>query len=446
MEIARLNILSGRKRKTYNHTVSLIINNMQNDRVAFVLCRYPLGISSMIINSINLFVQKTISVDIYISQRSFDECPIAFFDSRIRYFFFNDKGFGVFFKGYRFFMRRCSNIAYPLLKRCSTRTGVMYTYPEVYRFASWLKSLTNFDHYDYVIPVDCFSLLSLYDMPHKDKLVYYNMELLDWNPANAVFGNKLMLKMLEYNLTKSLKYAVLPSSARAKSFCSMNNFPQEKTQILPVAAMGDPPRKKSRYFRDKFSIPDDHVVILYSGNFVSWFQCLEIIDAIQTCRTSYALVMHTWSHSSTQNRYFREMTRRAAGMPVFFSTDYIPGENLTDALSSGDIGLAFYESMDDNCMEILFSSNKIGEYLKAGLPVITSNYKQLHDFVHDNKIGLAVPVKDISKAVEEISRQLEQYQSNAVACYNAYYRFESYFENFYRSLYPNASGDQTVAQ
>lgn len=414
--------------------------------IAFILCRYPLGISSMIVNSINLFAQKRISIDIYIGQKSFDECPITYFDSKIRYFFFDDKELSVFFKGYRFFMRHCSNIAYPLLKLCSTRTGVMYTYPEVYRFASWLKSLTNFDHYDYVFPVDCFSLLSLYDMPHKDKLVYYNMELLDWNPANAVFGNKLMLKMLEYNLIKPLHRVVLPSPARAELFCRINDFLPEKTQILPVAAMGDPPRNKSRYFRDKFSIPDDQVVILYSGNFVSWFQCLEIIDAIRTCRTSYALVMHTWSQTSTQTRYFREMIRHAAGMPVFFSTEYIPGENLTDALSSGDIGLAFYESMDDNCSEIIFSSNKIGEYLKAGLPIITSDFKSLHKFVHNHKIGLAVTLRDISKAVEEISGQLEQYQSNALACYNAYYRFESYFENFYQFLYPTTSGNQIGAE
>lgn len=272
-------------------------------------------------------------------------------------------------------------------------------------------------------------------MQNRSKLVYYNMELLDWNPSNPVYGNKLILKKFEHQMLQFLRCAVLPSATRAQSFCRINNFPQEKIQILPVASMGNPVSKKSKYFRQKFSIPDDHVVILYSGNFVSWFQCVEIIDAMRLSQVAYALVMHTWNKASTETSYFKDMLKHADGLPVFFSSEYINSENLTEALSSADIGLAFYESMDDNCTEILFSSNKIGEYLKAGLAIITSNFKSLHDFVHNNKIGLAVPVQDISKAVEEISGQLDQYQSNALACYDAHYRFESYFENFYQLLY-----------
>lgn len=406
-----------------------------NKKVAFVLCRYPLGISAMIVNSIKLFNAKGIAVDIYLDKQSLEACPVTFPASNIRTFIFDDKGFGIFFKSYRFLMRNFSNSLYPVLKLFSLRLSLMFAYPEVYRFASWIKNITKFDHYDYVFPVDCFSLLSLYDISNKDKLVYFNMELLDWHSENAVYGNKLILKNLEYHLIQSLQNVVLPSPARAELFCKINNFSSKKIQILPVAAMGNPIAKKSRYFRDLFSIPDNHIIVLYAGNFTSWFQCIEIIDALRSCKIPYSLVMHTWSKDSTNTKYFQEMVKLAAGLPVFFSSDYINVESLTDALSSADIGLAFYESIDDNCTEILFSSNKIGEYLKAGLPVITSNHTNLHNFVYHNKIGSAVPVQDIARAVEEISCHLHEYKSNAIECYNFNYRFESYFENFYRLLY-----------
>ena len=410
------------------------------------MCRYPLGISSMIVNSIKLFAQKGISVDVYIGKRFLEQCPVTFSDSRTRIFIFDDKDFGIFFKTYRYIMRNFSNYLYPLLKLCSFRTGLMFAYPEVYRFTLWLKHLTDFYHYDYVFPVDCFSLLSLYDISNKDKLVYYNMELLDWLPSNPVYGNKLILKELEYRLIQLLKCAVLPSPARSKLFCKINNYLPEKTQILPVASMGNPVAKKSNFFRDKFSIPDNHIIILYSGNFVPWFQCLEIIDALRSCNIPHSLVMHTWNKSSTETSYFKDMVKHASGLPVFFSSSYISTDNLTEVLSSADIGLAFYEPMDDNCSEIIFSSNKIGEYLKAGLPIITSDFKSLRDFVNEHKIGLAVPLQNISKAVEEISLQLNQYHSNALSCYHNHYRFERHFENFYQSLYPAPSGDQTGAQ
>ena len=406
-----------------------------NNRTAFVMCRYPLGISSMIVNSIKMFAQKGISVDVFIGKKSFDECPISFTDSRICIYIFEDKDFGFLLRAYRFIMRNMSNLLYPFIKQCSFKSSLMITFPEVYRFSRWLMRIIEFDSYDYVVPVDCYSLLTLYDKPDKKKLVYYNMELLDWRPTNAVYGNKLILKELEYRLIQSLQCIILPSPARAESFCKLNKFPPEKIQILPVAAMGAPILKRSRYFREKFSIPDDHIIVLYSGNFVSWFQCIEMIDAMKTCRERYAFVMHTWNQNSTESGYFKEMIKHASGLPIFFSSEYIDYENLTEALSSADIGLAFYESMDDNCIEILHSSNKIGEYLKAGLAVITSDFKPLHDFVHGHKIGLAVPVQDIATAVEEIADQLDQYKSNAVTCYHLHYRFERYFENLYQFLY-----------
>ncbi|PKN20613.1 MAG: hypothetical protein CVU71_02180 [Deltaproteobacteria bacterium HGW-Deltaproteobacteria-6] len=408
--------------------------------VAFILCRYPLGISSMIVNSIRMFAEKGISVDVYIGKNSFDECPIIFSDSGTRTFIFEDKGFGFFFRMYRFIMRNTSNLIYPLLKRCSFRTGLMVAFPEVYRFSRWLKSVTNFDQYDYVCPVDCYSLICLHDVTDKDKLIYYSMELHDWSPTSIVYGNKLILKELEYRSIQALKCAVLPSPARAESFCKINNFALEKTEILPVAAMGDPISKKSRYFRDKFLIPDHHIIVVYSGNFTSWFQCAEIIDAMQACsHLDCSLVMHTWNKMSTETGYFQDMMKRAFGLPVFFSKEYIRYDNLTEVLSSGDIGLAFYESLDENLTEILFSSNKIGEYLKAGLPVITSDFKPLQEFVANNKIGLAVSVRDMPEAIEEISSRLDEYKSNALVCYQTHYRFEPYFEKFYQYLFMRES-------
>lgn len=358
-----------------------------------------------------------------------------FSDSRIRMLIFDDTNFSFFFRGYRFVMKHHSNFIYPLLKRLNLLTNLMVAFPEVYRFSSWLKDLSDFKHYDYVIPVDCYSLLSLFDMSDKNKLVYYNMELLDWNPTNPVYKNKMILKYLEYRLIQYLQCVVLPSPIRAQSFCKMNDFPLEKTRILPVAAMGDQISTKSKYFREKFLVPDNQILILYSGNFMPWFQCIEIIDAMRLCHVPYSLIMHTWDQSSTETRYFREMVKHASNLSVFFSSEYISSDNLTEALSSADIGLAFYESMDDNCTEILFSSNKIGEYLKAGLPIITSDHEHLHDFVHNNQIGFAVPFKDICRAVEEISSNLERYKQNVRACYNSKYRFEFYFEDFYQFLY-----------
>jgi glycosyltransferase involved in cell wall biosynthesis len=241
-------------------------------------------------------------------------------------------------------------------------------------------------------------------------------------------------------MIQPLRHVVLPSSARAESFCQINDFDLTKTNVLPVAAMGPAVAGKSRYFRDKFSIPDDHLVVVYSGNFQPWFQCLEMITAMRTCRTPHTLVMHTWNQGATSGKYFKEMVSHASGMPVHFSSDYIDYDDLPGALSSADVGLAFYESIDDNFTEIVFSSNKIGEYLKAGLPIICSDYPSLARFVRENGIGFAVPVQNLAQAVERIAGRIGDYRGHALTCYEDKFRFETSFNAFYRTIFSKGTG------
>jgi len=406
--------------------------------IAFILCRYPLGISSMIVNSIRLFAQQGFSVDIYINKKTYEESPLDFANPLVRIFVFDDSIMSIFFKGYRFLMKCTANCLYPITQKLSVHNGLMTVFPEIYVFAGWLKKQSCLDGYDYIFPVECGSLLSLYHRKRWDNVVYYNMELLDWSSDNPLYRNKLTLKNLEHRLIQHLQHVVLPSLSRAESFCRINGFDVKKTHVLPVTAMGNPIVQKSRYFRTKFNIPDDRLIVIYSGNFQPWFQCREMITAMKSCRRPYNLIMHTWNSSAKNTLYFREMVKQAKGMPVIFSDEYIPYDQLAVALSSADIGLAFYESIDDNFTEIMFSSNKIGEYFKAGLPVVCSNYPSLKNFILENKVGVAVTVQETAGAVEEIADHIRVYRGNTLQCYQDKFRFETYFEHFFHALLTDA--------
>jgi hypothetical protein len=103
-------------------------------------------------------------------------------------------------------------------------------------------------------------------------------------------------------------------------------------------------------------------------------------------------------------------------------------------MSSADMGLAFYEAVDRNYTEILFSSNKIGEYLKAGLGIICSDFPSVKQFVESHDIGMAVPVYELPRAIREISERIDSVRDNALQCYKNELRFENYFNRFYDQL------------
>jgi glycosyltransferase involved in cell wall biosynthesis len=273
----------------------------------------------------------------------------------------------------------------------------------------------------------------------KSDVIYYNMELLDWSKENLVYRNKLFLKNLEFEAIKSISHAMITSPDRARLFCEINHFPKEKVSSLPVVPLRQETGVRTRYFRDKFSIPDDYLLVIYSGNFVSWAMCLEIIGSMDSWPENAVLVMHTWNKSALSGDYFKKMEKTAENRRVFFSSDFLCHTDLAPALSSADVGLLFYEALDANFTEILFSSNKMAEYLAAGIPVICSSFPSLRSFVDDFGIGKSVEINEIGDALSQICPEMEKYRQNVDLCRHEHFEFEPYFYTAFSEYMNNVS-------
>jgi glycosyltransferase involved in cell wall biosynthesis len=407
------------------------------NKVAFVLYTYPFGVSSMIVNSIKMFAGKGVAVDVYMDDDNYSACPIDMRNPCVRFFLYRRRWPILFFSkvatvlrlalsNFRFFYR---------LPMCLLKPF----YFGDYLFSRWLTRCLN-DKYDYVFPVECTSLIAA--ARSKAKLVYYNMELLDWTEENPIYGkDKKLLKTLEYEALKkkTVEAVVIQSEDRARRFVEINRF-GKRCYILPVAAMGGPVSAKGTYLQDKFSISADKKIVLYSGNIMPWAKCLEIVDNVRHWPVGFCLVIHTWRKGAFLSGYGLEVAKRAKGLPVFFSEEYMDYEDLALNLSSADIGLMFYEAIDENFTEILFSSNKLAEYLKAGIPIVTSDFATLKEFVQENGIGFTIScMEELPAALSKIISAYEIYHKNASACYQTKLRFEKFFETFYRELYPTGT-------
>ena len=389
----------------------------------------------MIINSIQLFAHKGYLVDVYVNKEHYNQSPITFAESGISVIIYDDSSFRFFFKSYRFLSKRVGDYFLCIAKRLSHKACLLLFFPGVYRFMKWLNRQIVRSNYAYVFPVECMSLICMSFIGNKKKITYFNLELLDWEKGDLLYGNnKLVLKHLEYCMIKSLSRIVTPSPRRSEIFSQINHFERDNVFSLPIVPLGDAVIRKSHFFREMFKVPEKHRVVLYCGQFVPYFQCIEIIQSVLSWPDDTVLIMHTWNRTALKSQYFKAMKKAASGLSVFFSTHYIAYDNLADAMSSADIGLAFYEAVDRNYTEILFSSNKIGEYLKAGLGIICSDFPSLKQFVEEHDIGMAVPLHELPKAIRALSGRVDSVKDNVLQCYNKELRFENYFNRFHDKL------------
>jgi glycosyltransferase involved in cell wall biosynthesis len=299
---------------------------------------------------------------------------------------------------------------------------------DLYLFAGWLRRRCVRRNYDILIPIECFSLIAVDASGQMERdVIYYNMELLDWSAENPLYVDKPVLKALESRALLGVRHVMITSPERGKIFAGINSFPPARISALPVAPLRRPPRARSRYFRERFAIPDDRLILVYSGNFAPWAKCVEIIDGMGNWPANAVLVMHTWNGAAMSSAYFAQMREAAASKAVHFSSEFLLYDDLAPALSSAEIGLMFYEAIDANLTEILFSSNKMAEYMAAGLPIICSPFPSLADFVHGERIGFTAGLDGIGPAASRIAADLETYRASVAECRRRHFEFERYF-------------------
>lgn len=408
------------------------LSTVEGKNIAFVLYNYTLGVSTMLINSIALLSTKN-NVDVFINDADRRDQPC---DQWLDNHFITYPNFSriLVIRIARHLIRKLT----ALLNLKSSRFTWAMSNLDLYMFSIWLKYKNIRRRYEIIMPVECYALIAVHKARNEGQdIVYFNMELLDWSEDNPLHSDKAILKQKEIDALESVAHVMITSPERGKLFSSMNRFPAERISSLPVLSLRESDLTRSDFFRKKFNIPDGKLVVIYSGNFQPWAQCVEIISSMSTWPENAVLVMHTWNKASLGTDYFREMTSSAVGRPVIFSTEYILYKDLSKALSSADIGLLFYEGIDANFTEILFSSNKMSEYMSANLPVICTPFPTLQEFVLKEQIGIACDFSEVGSAISQIAADLENYRIRVAHCRKTHFEFEPYFYRAFSSYAKN---------
>jgi glycosyltransferase involved in cell wall biosynthesis len=437
-------------------------------KIAIVMVRYLLGISTSIIHIAKVLAREGIGVDILIDEGLFLAAPIEFAERLINVIVLPsaklEKTRGArstavadakrllrrtkILNLLRRLKRSSWQAKYWVLRHVRPNYGPgefakMY-YPYLWAYADVLKSKVAEERYFAVVGVEPLGLLLSYlaldsmggEAPH---LVYLNLELLQHENSMTVKDH--LLKDAEITCSRRADFTIIPDAKRGRVFAKENGIDEARLRYLTVSACGDAVRTKGNYLRELFDIPPEMRIALYTGNIVETMMCREVVESVDRWPGDCVLVLHTWRRDIESSPYYRELVKIADAARVYFSTEPVAYERLPELLSSADIGLMFYKPINANFSEVGSSSNKIAQYVQVGLPVIANNLPSIGRIFDKYGNGICVDDPgDMGNAIREVFEHYEEMREGAFRCFKEHYNFTRAFEPLLREFKEMAGG------
>lgn len=237
-------------------------------------------------------------------------------------------------------------------------------------------------------------------------------DIHELHPAREEFGwLQRPLAWIERYLVHRVDAAMAPTDMRSDWLRDFYGIQR------PVVIPNRPPYVKiqrGKRLRDELSIPDGNTIFLYQGVVNEGRGLHNAVRAINAVDNSTLVILGS-------GRLVDSLTRLADEIDVRSKVRFhpaVPLEELPEFTASADIGLQLLRNTSIN--HYTTDSNKLYEYIMAGLPVIASDFPEIRKIVESCDVGKLVDPEDvgaISSAMNAMSSDksfLEKMRANAM--------------------------------
>jgi len=251
----------------------------------------------------------------------------------------------------------------------------------------------------------------------KDPYIYSVQELFLSADIKGVVGR--VIKSMERKANKGALFTVEFDETRAALLAKDNSLVPESMLVVPNTPIGSANGERSLYLREKFNIPDDKKIALYTGGIADYNLTYEHIERIETWPDNVVLVMHCWGGKEE----IRQLKEFAQGFKrgIYFSTDMLPFDEIDVLYSSADIGFALYGRQDLNHKYTGMSSGKMFNFMMACVPIITNNTHSCKKAVEETGCGVCInDIKEAGNAIQKILGRENEYRRNCQKAFSGF--------------------------
>jgi hypothetical protein len=261
---------------------------------------------------------------------------------------------------------------------------------------------------------------------------YFCLEIIGFDQKKSLKSK--LIKYIEIFLNKGASFTVVQDENRKKLIKKIHKLNQNLIFCIPNSYIGTF-RNSSKYLRDKFNIPNEKIIVLYSGAIEFWAIDDNFIKAVGQWDKRYVLVLHGFSRDNYLEKIkplIKEINMTET--KIYISSNILNVDEYMKLIASADIGLVWYKrDLPINVSTIGLSSGKFSAFLRCGVPIIVPSYLQdLYKFVNNYKIGTVVKSEyEIESRIVNVIKNYDMYRDNAFKFYSEYLDFEEKFKKVF---------------
>lgn len=275
-----------------------------------------------------------------------------------------------------------------------------------------------------IIPTVYFSMELIYSRYLSKLLEQFNLRDLKYSLIKILSWLRLQSKGNEF-----IKFSIIQDEDRGRILKEEFNFIRNIIYV-PNSYLGfsDTP---SGYGYDRFNIPRDKKILLYTGGLERGFD-LGLLEMAESLDQEYILFLNAYSRDKYLDEVEQKFHRLIQEKKIVLNRDNLSEEEYDMLVKSSYIGVAWYQRVDPknrNMYYLGLSSGKLTKFLSCGKPVIAPDYfHEYHQLIDGNGIGRTCSsAEEISGKIKEIEAEYSGITENVK---NFYLKRVEYAKNF----------------